>query len=114
MLTPHLREAVLSSTNNVFVFRTGIREANAAEERLGRWGGGALTRLARLTAAVTVNTGDGFTEPFTLRWTITNGAGQRTRRARWRSNAAAASGSVFAARTRASSPPSASSNGPAG
>lgn len=66
-LTPHLREAVLSSTNNVFVFRTGIREANAAEERLGRWGGGALTRLARLTAAVTVNTGDGFTEPFTLR-----------------------------------------------
>ncbi|SHJ61375.1 DNA helicase HerA, contains HAS-barrel and ATPase domains [Tessaracoccus bendigoensis DSM 12906] len=66
-LTPNLREAVLSSTNNVFVFRTGIREAGAAHERLGSWAGDSLTRLERLTAAVTVNTGSGFTAPFTLR-----------------------------------------------
>lgn len=66
-LTSNLREAVLSSTNNVMVFRTGIRESVAAHERLGAWGGSSLTRLERLTAAVSVNTGSGFTDAFTLR-----------------------------------------------
>lgn len=65
-LTGSLREAVLASTNNVVVFRTGIREADAALARLGRWPGTSLTRLERLTAAVSLNVGDGFTDPFTL------------------------------------------------
>lgn len=65
-LTGSLREAVISSTNNVVVFRTGIQEAVTALARLGSWQGGALTRLQRLTAAASLNVGSGFTEPFTL------------------------------------------------
>ena len=66
-LTPGLREAVLASTNNVIVFRTGLQEAAAAHERLGTWSGGPLTRLPRLTAATTLSTGAGLTDAFTLR-----------------------------------------------
>lgn len=62
-----LREAVISSTNNVVVFRTGIQEAGAALVRLGSWPGEPLTRLERMTAAASLNVGSGFTEPFTLR-----------------------------------------------
>lgn len=65
-LTLGLREAVLASTNNVVVFRTGLREASAADQRLGSWSGGSLTRLARLTAAATLSTGIGLTDAFTL------------------------------------------------
>lgn len=61
-----LREAVISSTNNVVVFRTGIQEMGAALARLGEWSGGLLTRLERLTAATSLNVGSGFTDPFTL------------------------------------------------
>lgn len=66
-LTPQLREAVGSSTNNVVSFRTGHREAVAVHERLGTWAGGPLTRLPRLTAAVSLTSGSVFTEAFTLR-----------------------------------------------
>lgn len=65
-LTTALREAVLASTNNVVVFRTGLREASAAHQRLGSWSGGPLTRLARLTAATTLSSGVGLTDAFTL------------------------------------------------
>lgn len=65
-LTPALREAALSSTNNVFVFRTGIREAISSYERLGTWRGAGLSRLDRLTAACTLNSGGVLTEAFTL------------------------------------------------
>ena len=65
-LTSGLREAVLASTNNVVVFRTGLKEAAAAHARLGSWSGGLLTRLPRLTAAATLSTGTGLTDAFTL------------------------------------------------
>lgn len=65
-LTPSLREALQSSTNNAVVFRTGHREAASSLERLGSWAGGSLTRLPRLTAACTLSTGGGLTDAFSL------------------------------------------------
>lgn len=60
-LTSGLREAVLASTNNVIVFRTGPLKVAAANERLGSWSRGPLTRLPRLAASATVSTGSGLT-----------------------------------------------------
>ncbi len=65
-LTVSLREAVMSTCNNVAVFRTGIREARTAEERLGGWAGGSLTRLRRLECAATISSGGTLTDAFTL------------------------------------------------
>lgn len=65
-LTPSLREAVLSSTGSVVAFRTGARESAATLDRLGSWTGGLLTRLPRLSAAVTLSDGMLQSDAFTL------------------------------------------------
>lgn len=65
-LTVSLAEAVMSTCNNVAMFRTGIREARTAEERLGGWAGGSLTRLRRLECAATISSGGTLTDAFTL------------------------------------------------
>ena len=65
-LTPSLREALASSTNNAVVFRTGHREAASSSERLGSWSGGSLTRLPRLSATCTLSSGGVLTDAFTL------------------------------------------------
>ena len=65
-LTRSLAEAVQSTCNNVAAFRTGIREARAAEERLGGWEGGSLTRLRRLQCAATLSSDGSLTDAFTL------------------------------------------------
>lgn len=56
----------MSTCNNVAMFRTGIREARTAEERLGGWAGGSLTRLRRLECAATISSGGTLTDAFTL------------------------------------------------
>lgn len=65
-LTAELRQAVLATTSNIIVFRSGPVEAISARERLGGWWGGSLTRLPRMHAATTLSQGTCQTDAFTL------------------------------------------------
>ena len=66
-LSMSLLEALRGNASSVIAFRTSVRDAPEVDERLGVWPGGSLSRLPNLSAAATLATSYGQTQPFTLK-----------------------------------------------
>ena len=66
-LSMSLLEALRGNASSVIAFRTSVRDAPEVDERLGVWPGGSLSRLPNLSAAATLATHYGQTQPFTLK-----------------------------------------------